>query len=104
VPTKLHAEAGKLVLTFPGPLDAASATDSGNFLVKTWTIRRSADYGSPHFDERDREVTAATLSADGTTVTLAIEGFKSTRCYSLTWDIDAENGSDVKGTINATVQ
>jgi putative heme-binding domain-containing protein len=104
VPTKLHAEAGKLVLTFPGPLDAASATDSGNFLVKTWTIRRSAEYGSPHLDERDREVTAATLSADGTTITLAIEGFESTRCYSLSWDINVADGSAVKGTINGTVQ
>ena len=83
---------------------AKTATDSGNFLVKTWTIRRSADYGSPHLDERDRPVTAATLSADGTTITLAIEGFESTRCYSLTWDIDAADGTDVKGAINGTLQ
>ena len=104
VPTQLHAEAGKLVLTFPDKLNRETATDPGNFRVKTWTIRRSADYGSPHLDERDREVTAATLSADGTTLTLDIEGFESTRCYSLSWDIDAADGSAVKGTINGTVQ
>jgi putative heme-binding domain-containing protein len=104
VPTGLHAEPGKLVLTFPQKLSRETATAPGNFQVTTWTIRRSADYGSPHFDERDREVTAATLSADGTMLTLDIKGFESTRCYSLSWDVDAEDGSDVNGTINGTVQ
>ena len=104
VPTQLHAEAGKLVLTFPDKLSRETATDPGNFHINTWTIRRSADYGSPHFDERDRVVTAATLSADGTTLTLDLEGFGSTRCYSLTWDVDAEDGSAVAGTIHGTVQ
>ena len=103
VPTQLHAEAGKLVLTFPKKLNSETGTDTGNFHVKTWTIRRSADYGSPHFDERDRTVTAATLSADGTTLTLDVEGFESTRCYSLTWDLDAADGSAVAGTIHGTV-
>ena len=104
VPTQLHAETGKIVLTFPQKLNRETATAPGNFHVKTWTIRRSADYGSPHFDERDRTVTAATLSADGTILTLDIEAFGSTRCYSLTWDVDAEDGSAVTGTIHGTVQ
>jgi hypothetical protein len=104
VPTQLHAEPGKLVLTFPDKLSRETATNPGNFRVKTWTIRRSADYGSPHVDERDRTVTSATLSADGTILTLDIDGFGSTRGYSLTWDIDAEDGSAVTGTIHGTVQ
>ena len=104
MPTQLHAEAGKLVLTFPDKLNRETATDPGNFQVKTWTIRRSADYGSPHFDERARTVTAATLSADGTTLTLDVEAFGSTRCYSFTWDVDAEDGFAVTGTIHGTVQ
>jgi hypothetical protein len=37
-------------------------------------------------------------------LTLDIKGFESTRCYSLSWDVDAEDGSDVNGTINGTVQ
>ena len=103
VPTRLHAEPGKLVLTFPQPLDRETATDTGSFRVKTWTIRRSADYGSPHLDERGRTVTTATLSADGTTLTLDVEGFGPTRCYSLEWGFGAEDGSAVRGTIHGTV-
>jgi hypothetical protein len=35
---------------------------------------------------------------------LDVKAFGSTRCYSLTWDVDAEDGSAVTGTIHGTVQ
>ena len=104
VPTALHAEAGKLRLTFPEPLLRAAATDPGRYKVRTWNIRRSADYGSPHLDERDRSVTAATLAPDGKSVALDVEGFGPTRCYALEWTLTAADGTPVTGVINGTVQ
>jgi methionine-rich copper-binding protein CopC len=43
------------------------------------------------------------VSADGRTVTLKVPDFTATRCYALSWQIPAADGSIVKGTLNGTL-
>ena len=91
------------MLSFTEPLDRAAAEDPSRYAVRTWGLRRSADYGSPHLDETDRPVTSAELSPDGRTVTLAVEGFASTRCYSLEWRLESAAGPPAAGSLHGTV-
>ncbi len=44
----------------------------GRFVVKVWSLKRSADYGSKHIDEHSLKVAAATLAMDKKTVFLKI--------------------------------
>lgn len=103
VPTGLHAGLGRLELTFPEALDRAAAEDPSRYAVRTWSLRRSADYGSPHLDETDRRVTAADLSADGRTLTLAVEGLGPTHCYSLQWRTATAEGRSASGSLHGTI-
>lgn len=51
--------------------------------MKVWSVRRSANYGSKHFDEHELKITAVNLSEDRRTVTLAIPDLGPTQCYKL---------------------
>ena len=98
MPVKLAATATGLRLEFSDPLAAA-----GRWTYKSWGLRRSKDYGSPHVGERGHEITAAELSSDGRTVTLEIADFAPTWCYELAWDVPAGDGQAVRGRIHGTL-
>ena len=62
LPTGLHATKKGLKITFTDPLDRASASDPSHYSVKTWSLKRTANYGSEHYNEKPLRVTAASLS------------------------------------------
>jgi putative heme-binding domain-containing protein len=78
LPTGLHAKAGQLSLTFTDPVDREAATNAESFAVKVWDLKRSANYGSPHINERPLNVAAAQLSDDGRTITLKLPHLRPT--------------------------
>jgi hypothetical protein len=47
-------------------------TDRGHHAIKTWSLKRPANYGSKPLDEYPLVVSAASLSDDGRTVSLTI--------------------------------
>src|SRR5262249_30274491 len=55
LPIALHATKSGLQLRFTDPLDPASL-DVKNVQVKTWSLRRTAEYGSKHYDEKSIDV------------------------------------------------
>src|SRR5204863_6805188 len=63
LPVGLHALSHGIELQFADPLETASASDPKNYTVKVWSLRRSADYGSKHINERLLSVTKATVAA-----------------------------------------
>ena len=52
LPTGLHATKNGLKITFTEPIDRASASDRSHYSVKTWSLKRTANYGSEHYDEK----------------------------------------------------
>jgi hypothetical protein len=64
---------------------------------------RSAQYGSKHYNEKPAKVTAATVSADGKTVTLAIDNIKPVMSMEIKYDLKASDGSTVKGFLHNTI-
>lgn len=65
---------------FTKPLDAATVTPAA-FALKSWTYDHHSAYGCPERDTRELPVRSATLSQDGTTVDLVVDGLVETRVH-----------------------
>jgi plastocyanin len=83
-------------LTFTKPVEAIGGARPGSYKAKHYRYRYSPAYGSPQIDEADLAVGAATLSADGLTVTLAIAGLQVDRIVQLDLDLNAADGSRIR--------
>jgi hypothetical protein len=103
LPVGLHATRRGLKITFSGELDREASERAEAYTVKTWDIKRSARYGSNHYNEKQLRVTAASLSADGKTVTLDVPDIRPTWCMSVGYRIRGANGASVENTIHNTV-
>jgi len=103
LPLGIDARQDGVTLTFSGKLNPKAATDPKNYSVKTWGLKRSIEYGSKHFDEKSLVVSAAALSADGTSVTLQITELKPTRCMAIKYSIEGAGGEPVFGEIDNTI-
>jgi hypothetical protein len=103
LPIGLNARRGGMAITFSGELDRQSATDAGNYSVKTWAIRRTAEYGSEDFDERSLTISGVTSSDDDRTVFLQIPDIKPTWCMEITYSIKSADGEFVDGSIHNTI-
>jgi hypothetical protein len=103
LPVGLHALRSGMSLTFSTPLDRAAAADVSRYAVRTWSLKRTANYGSPHVDEKPLPVKSATLSDDGRTVSLEIPGIKPTWCMQIVYDLRGEKGEPVFGRVHNTI-
>jgi hypothetical protein len=102
LPVELHATRSGLTLTFTEPLDPA-ALDVKNLQVKTWSLKRTANYGSKHFDERTATIRGTTLSADAKTLTIDIADLRPTWCMEIVYSLRSATGAPVQGTIHNTI-
>ncbi len=103
LPVALHARKSGVTITFSGALDPKAAADPKNYAVQTWSLKRSADYGSKHYDEQVRTVTAAAVSEDGKTVTLSIADVQPTWGMEIKYTLKAADGAPVTGFLHNTI-
>tara|TARA_B100000530_G_scaffold184954_1_gene117174 strand:- start:11877 stop:15749 length:3873 start_codon:yes stop_codon:yes gene_type:complete len=103
LPVELSATKYGMKVTFSGELDPDTATDLSNYRVKTWGLRRTKNYGSPHVDEKASKVTDARLLKDGKTVLIEIEGLKPTWGMEIKYDLKGADGETFSGTLHNTV-
>jgi hypothetical protein len=103
LPVGLQAKKGRMILTFSGVLDPKAAGDPKNYAVKTWSLKRSAAYGSQHYDEKPAVVSAATVAADGKTVTVEIAGLAPTWCMEIRYSLRGSDGAPVEGVVHNTI-
>ncbi len=78
-------------LVFTDPLSRPVAEDPDNYSLTAWDLKRTANYGSDHYNERPWKVTEAELSDDGKTITLTVPELAPTwgmeiRCFLETAD------------------
>ncbi|MFF7534227.1 family 16 glycoside hydrolase [Streptomyces bobili] len=74
----MRAVPGGFDLTYTQPLSAETATDlAGRYRAEQWRYTPTADYGGPKIAEQRLAVRAATLSEDGRTVRLRLDGLKA---------------------------
>ena len=98
-------------LTFTQPLATDSAADLQNFSGKRWNYQRSVNYGSSEFSVADPTkkardpltITASKLSADGKTLTLAIDDFKPVMQQTIKFNLKAKDGTPIAQEIQHTI-
>jgi len=104
LPVELKAKASGVEIVFSDPLDRRSIEDvAAQFQVESWALVRMGVYGSKHYDERSHDVESATLSADGTVLTLAIAEMGPVWQMSIRYDLRGANGEKVVGEIQNTI-
>ena len=102
-PVGLKATKGGLSITFTEPLDPATAIDATKYVVQTWSLKRTANYGSKHFDEQTLKVASITLSPDRKTVQLELPDIRPTWGMSIEYTLTGSTGEPVNGLIHNTI-
>jgi hypothetical protein len=64
-------------VTFSEPIEPKDCT------MKVWSLKRTKNYGSKHYDEHALPIRSIKLSEDKRTVTLDIPDLAPTQCYEL---------------------
>lgn len=104
MPMGLKAKEGRIEITFSDPLDLDSIYSVEEALsVKTWALLRSANYGSDHYNEKTLDVSGASLSKDGTTLTIEIPSIEPVWQMSIEYKLKGKNGDPVEGEIQNTI-
>ena len=102
LPAQLQAVAGGIQLGFTEPLSAEGFSPEA-FRVKVWDLKRSANYGSKHYNERELKVTAARLEDNGRTVILEMPDLQPTWGMEIAWQLKAPDGTPVEGRMHNTI-
>lgn len=103
LPVGLIARQNGMAVTFTDKLDARSARDPKNYSVKVWSLKRTADYGSKHYNERSLKVTSAKLSEDGRQIFLEIPDIAPTWCMEIKYELRSADGKPIQGRIHNTI-
>jgi hypothetical protein len=103
VPVGLHARKDGIAITFTDRVDRKSASDPKNYGVRTWSLKRTAQYGSEHIGEKPSRITAARVSEDVRTVSLEIPDLRPTWCMEISYAIRGESGEVIEGAIDNTI-
>ena len=103
LPVGLRAVQSGMTITFTEAFDPVSASNPENYLVETWALRRTADYGSQRYDETSLRVAAASVAKDGRSVSLEIPGIEPTWCMQIMYKLKNANGKPFHGRIQNTI-
>jgi putative heme-binding domain-containing protein len=102
-PIALHAGKHGLAITFAAPLERSSAADVARYAIKIWGLKRTANYGSDHYNERPLAVKSAIVSDDGRTVELEIPDLIPTWCMEIKYSLRSAEGDPVNGMVHNTI-
>lgn len=102
VPLTIHVTKGSLAVNFSEAIDPASVQPEA-FALKVWSLKRSANYGSKHYEEHPLEIKAARLGADARTVMLDIPTLTPTQCYELKMRLLGTDGATIERSLHGTI-
>ena len=104
LPVKLNAHTKGMDVTFSDPIDPASLQQNeAPVKIRTWALKRTENYGSDHYDERDHDVTDLSLSADGKTLHIGIADMSPVWQMSISYKLLGAKGELVEGEIQNTI-
>lgn len=103
LPIGLKARSDGMQITFSGDLDRSSVSDTSRFTVRTWALKRSADYGSQHYNEKTLKIASVKLADDRRTVTIAIPEIQPTWGMSIEYTLTGSKGEPVHGLIHNSI-
>ncbi|MBS0206194.1 MAG: c-type cytochrome [Planctomycetes bacterium] len=103
LPIGLHARKTGMEIQFSADLDPATATDPSRYTVRTWSLKRTANYGSKHYDEKSLAIASVQLSDDHRTVTVNLPDIQPTWSMSIEYKLTGSQGEPVNGLIHNTI-
>jgi hypothetical protein len=92
-----------MTIALSDPVDATSASDPKNYRIKVWALKRSANYGSKHYDEHELTIESAAVSKDGRTVELIVPDVAPTWGMEVRYALKGANGKSASGVIHNTI-
>jgi mono/diheme cytochrome c family protein len=102
LPSRLRVQRSGIELRFMEALRPESVT-AENFAIKVWALRRTANYGSKHLDEKPLTVVGAVLDADQRTIHLELPELQPTWGMEIRYRLEAVGGQAVSGKIHNTI-
>ena len=103
LPVGLNATDETLRISFSGEIDREVAEQIQNYSIKTWDLKRTANYGSKHYNTQDLKVSVAKVSADRRSVDLIVPGLQPTWCMEIRYNLRGSDGQPVNGMIHNTI-
>ncbi len=104
LPVELNATKKGLKIVFTDPLDRRSLVDSRERIhVRSWALKRSANYGSKHYDERPHKLKDVSLSKDGKELFLELADMSPVWQMSIRYELISKDGREVNGEIQNTI-
>jgi hypothetical protein len=100
-PVGLHFEKGLVRVDFSDALDV-SANDLTRYSVKIWSLKRTANYGSPHMNETLLDVTRAEL-VNSKSVRLSVPNLRATMCIEVVCRLKGNDGKITERVIHGTI-
>lgn len=94
-PVAISTSPGTLTIGFSDPLDPKSVEDTSAWVIRAWDLKRTANYGSKHFNEREWKVSKAVLSVDGKSATLTVPDLAPTWGMAVKMKLRGAGGEDV---------
>ncbi|HXX94535.1 MAG TPA: DUF6797 domain-containing protein [Planctomycetota bacterium] len=111
LPLEAKVTSGGLSITFTDPLDRESAASVDSYSATWANLRWTAAYGSDEYwvsdpNKKGREplpIKSASLSADGKTVTLEIDGLKPVYYVRLNYRLRSADGAPIRQELDYTI-
>lgn len=103
LPLGLAAEQGGLLVTFSEPLGPGTSLAPQSQQVRAWDLKRTKNYGSKHFNERELAVTGVELSDDRRQLRLVIPELEPTWGMEVRLSVETQSGKTVERVIHNTI-
>lgn len=103
LPVGLGAKKDGIEIRLAGAVDRESAEDPSNYSINTWDLKRTANYGSKHYNPQRLSVSKAQLSSDGKTIMLTIPEIKPTWGMEINYSLETDSGKKLQGKIHNSI-
>lgn len=103
LPLKLHAVANGVEVGFSEPLGNRTSLEPSNYSVRVWSLKRTKNYGSEHYDEHRLKISKVTLSADRTRLKFELPELKTTWAMEIRMPVVTGDGISVERVIHNTI-
>jgi hypothetical protein len=103
LPIELRATQVGMQIGFSEPLGEATSLSPDNYAVEVWSLKRTKDYGSDHYDQHALEIQDVYLSPDRQQLTLVMPEISPTWCMEIRLSVVTADGRRVERVIHNTV-
>ncbi|KAA5540469.1 heme-binding protein [Roseiconus nitratireducens] len=103
LPIGLNARPGEIQIDWSDPIDREFATDPEHYRVKVWSLKRTANYGSEHYNEHELAVRHVKVDPQGRALILKIPDLEPTWCMEIVANVKGRDGRVHQRVIHNTV-